>query len=54
MVEKAGVRIWEKNSLASLGSEAFFRVLSFLDTFSTSYVVAICSCVTLSRVLDID
>ena len=54
MVEKTAVRIWAKKSLASLGSEALIRTLSFLDTCSNSHTAAICSCVTLSRVLDID
>ena len=54
MVEKAAVRIWAKKSLASLGSDALIRTLSFLDTCSNSHTAAICSCVTLSRVLDID
>ena len=54
MVEKAAVRIWAKKSLASLGSEALRRVLSFLDICSASRGASLCSCVAMSRVLDID
>ena len=54
MGEKTAVRIWAKKSLASLGTEALIRMLSFLDRCSTSHAAAICGCVTLSRVLSID
>ena len=52
--EKATVKMWAKKCLAGLSSEAIRRVLSFLDICSTSRGASLCSCVAMSRVLDID
>ena len=52
--EKPTVKTWAKKCLASLGSEALIRVLSFLDICSTCRGASLCSCSTFSQVLDID